>query len=40
MSNGRFVFTTKGDSRVWRYDPVANTLAVIVRRRRATRTAC
>ncbi len=26
---GGVAFTTKGDNRVWRYDPVANTLAII-----------
>jgi Bacterial protein of unknown function (DUF839)/WD40-like Beta Propeller Repeat len=29
ISNGRLVFTTKGDNRVWSYDPVANALTVI-----------
>lgn len=29
MNNGRLVFTTKGDNRVWLYDPAANTLAII-----------
>jgi secreted PhoX family phosphatase len=29
MSNGRLVFTTKGDNRVWMYDPAANTLTII-----------
>ncbi len=35
MSNGRLVFTTKGDNRVWLYDPAANTLRRHLRRRRA-----
>ncbi|MGI9603311.1 MAG: alkaline phosphatase PhoX [Acidimicrobiales bacterium] len=29
ISDGLVVFTTKGDDRVWSYDPVANTVAVI-----------
>ena len=29
MSNGRVVFTTKGDNRVWAFDPVAMTLTII-----------
>jgi hypothetical protein len=29
MSRGRLVFTTKGDGRVWLYDPRANTLSVV-----------
>ena len=29
ISKGRLVFTTKGDGRVWRYDPSANTLTII-----------
>jgi secreted PhoX family phosphatase len=29
ISRGRAVFTTKGDNRVWRYDPAANTLTII-----------
>jgi hypothetical protein len=29
MSNGRLVFTTKGDNRVWRYNPTTNSLAII-----------
>jgi hypothetical protein len=29
MSNGRLIFTTKGDNRVWRYDPKLNQLAAI-----------
>ena len=29
ISKGRLIFTTKGDGRVWSYDPVANTLTVI-----------
>src|SRR6185369_11506014 len=29
MSNGRVVFTTKGDNRVWAFDPVAMTLTIV-----------
>lgn len=29
VSNGRVVFTTKGDNRVWAYDPAADTLVVV-----------
>jgi secreted PhoX family phosphatase len=29
MSRGRLIFTTKGDNRVWRYDPATNRLRVI-----------
>ena len=29
MSNGRLVFTTKGDNRVWIYDPAGNTLTIV-----------
>ena len=29
MSLGKLIFTTKGDNRVWRYDPVANTLGIV-----------
>jgi len=29
ISNGKVVFTTKGDNRVWSLDPVADTLSVI-----------
>jgi secreted PhoX family phosphatase len=29
ISNGRVVFSTKGDNRIWAYDPVANTLTVL-----------
>jgi hypothetical protein len=29
MSNGRLIFTTKGDNRVWSYDPATNLLRVI-----------
>ena len=29
MSKGTLIFTTKGDSRVWRYDPVGNSLSII-----------
>ena len=29
MSNGRVVFTTKGDNRVWAFDPVAMALTII-----------
>ena len=29
LSKGTLIFTTKGDSRVWRYDPVGNSLAII-----------
>ena len=29
MNNGRLIFTTKGDNRVWRYDPTNNTLTKI-----------
>jgi secreted PhoX family phosphatase len=29
MSRGRLVFTTKGDNRVWAYDPAANTLSIM-----------
>ena len=29
MSNGRLVFTTKGDNRVWIYDPAGNTLSIV-----------
>ncbi len=29
MSRGRLVFTTKGDNRVWAYDPATNVLSVI-----------
>lgn len=29
LANGRIVFTTKSDNKVWEYDPVANTLGVI-----------
>ena len=29
MSNGQLVFTTKGDNRVWRYNPATNTLTII-----------
>ncbi|MEY2461797.1 MAG: hypothetical protein QOG30_3627 [Acidimicrobiaceae bacterium] len=29
MSKGHLIFTTKGDNRVWRYDPAANTIAII-----------
>ena len=29
MSLGKLIFTTKGDNRVWCYDPVANTLAIV-----------
>ncbi|MFT4615687.1 MAG: hypothetical protein ACI9NT_002845 [Bacteroidia bacterium] len=29
LSNGNVVFTTKGDNKVWSYDPVANTLTTL-----------
>lgn len=29
ISNGRVVFSTKGDNRIWAYDPGANTLTVL-----------
>ena len=29
MTNGRLAFTTKGDTRVWLYDPAADSLSVI-----------
>ncbi len=29
IANGRIVFTTKGDNRVWAYDPAANTLDIV-----------
>ncbi|HEX5097520.1 MAG TPA: alkaline phosphatase PhoX [Acidimicrobiia bacterium] len=29
MSDGRLIFTTKGDNRVWSYDPAANALRVV-----------
>jgi hypothetical protein len=29
ISNGRVVFSTKGDNRIWAYDPAANTLKVL-----------
>lgn len=29
MSNGRLVFTTKGDNRVWIYDPARNALTMV-----------
>ena len=29
MSNGRLFFTTKGDNRVWRYNPATNALDII-----------
>jgi secreted PhoX family phosphatase len=29
MSRGKLIFTTKGDARVWSYDPAANTLRVL-----------
>ncbi len=29
MSNGNLLFTTKGDNRVWKYDPAANQLEII-----------
>jgi hypothetical protein len=29
ISNGRLVFSTKGDNRVWRYDPAVNSLTII-----------
>ena len=29
MSNGRLIFTTKGDNRVWRFDPATRTLKII-----------
>jgi secreted PhoX family phosphatase len=29
MSNGDVVFTTKGDNRVWRYDPAEHALAIV-----------
>jgi Bacterial protein of unknown function (DUF839)/WD40-like Beta Propeller Repeat len=29
MSGGKLIFTTKGDNRVWRYDPSSNSLKVL-----------
>ena len=35
MSNGRLVFTTKGDNRVWMFDPAAMTLTIVYDEQRA-----
>ena len=32
MALGRLVFTTKGDNRVWSYDPLTNTLRIVYER--------